>query len=277
MTNLQEVENYINKFLNPLFLSAHYQKCSNIPLNFDSGNFGEGLICITYNKKGSGTSGGCSFDTANGDEIKTLCFFQSKNCKNCKFKNGFFVEKCFQCNSLEFIFADDTRANINSNSHNKYLDKIGSYYIVEIKPNQIKFDCFSATIKVFIINKDNQFFNELLNVQRENGKVSKNLFTDNAEFWLCCPSLCLHAVAQHNIKEELTTTTIKFINNVYDTEYVDRNLSKDLFKKTKNKEYKKYVDQINENGYDPISNPLNIKAEKGTHGKDRGITKRHNL
>jgi hypothetical protein len=91
MFNIQKIENYINKFLNPLFLSANYQKINNIPLIFDSGNFGEGLVCVMFDKKGSGTSGGCSFDTTDGDEVKTLCFFQSKQCKDCEYKNGFFT------------------------------------------------------------------------------------------------------------------------------------------------------------------------------------------
>lgn len=278
MTNNKDIENYINMFLNPLFVSGQYQKSNNIPLNFDSGNFGEGLVCIAYDKKGSGSSGGYSFDTADGDEVKTLCFFQSKKCKNCEYKNGFFVEKCFQCNNPEFTFVDDTRSGINSIAHYKYFDKIGNYYIVEIKPNEMNFNCISATIKIFIIDKSNMFFNELLEVQMKNSKnPSKNFFTDNAEFWLCSPSLSFHAVTQYSVKEKVATTTIKFINDVYDIQYVDRNLPSDLFKKAKNKEYKKYVDQIDENGYDPISNPLNINAKKGTHGKDRGITKRNNL
>lgn len=276
MISEKDIENYINTFLNPLFVSGQYQKNNNMPLNFDGGNFGEGLVCLVYDKIGSGTSGGCSFDTTDGDEIKTLCFFQSKQCVECKHKNGFFVEKCFKCSKTNFKYADDTRACISCTAHFNNFDEIGNYYIVEIKPNQTNFDCSSATVKIFIINKNNKFFNELLNVQKVNGEKIKNLFTDNIEFWLCCPSLSFEAEIQYDIKQSVSNTTIKFMNGEYNVEYVDRHLPSSLFKKAKNKLYRDYCSQINENGYDPVTNYLDIKPEKGTHGKSRGVTERKN-
>jgi hypothetical protein len=274
MFNIQKIENYINTFLNPLFLSANYQKINNIPLIFDSGNFGEGLVCVMFDKKGSGTSGGCSFDTTDGDEVKTLCFFQSKQCKDCEYKNGFFVEKCFKCGSFNFKYANDTRASISCKAHYDYYNDINQYYFLDIKPSVNNFDCDGAIIKMYVVNKDNKFFNELLEVQRANGSDIKNILSSSIEFWLCCPSLVLEAQAIFLQEEQKVTTTIKFTNYKYDTKFVNTKLTKDCFKGNKN--YKKYVDQIDENGYDPITNPLDIKPEKGTHGKSRGITKRQN-
>ena len=264
-----KIETYINLFFQPVASSVRYAIDYNMPIQFDSGSFGEGLICISQNTKGSGTQGGASFDTSAGDEVKTLFFFQSKECtkEGCKYKNSFFTKNCNKCGHTGFKYAKDTRAGIACDSHFDYFKDLRNYYIIEIKPTSYDPSCREAKIIGWIIKKDNTFFNSLLKVQKNNGTCHKNLLTSSVEFKMCAPSKFLEAKVDFS---DSVKSNVVLLNEDYNTNTVEH-IKEDLWKR----QYRKWRPHAGQN-YDPVINKLEIVAISGTHGKKRGNVVRKN-
>ena len=253
------IETSMKNLQSTIEFSAKY----NSPINFDSGSFGETLSCILLNTKGAGTNGGGQFDTIAGDEVKTLFKCQGKDCKSCGTKNTFFREECHHCGGSDFKIPQDTRAGISVREHFDYFSSLRNYVIVEIKPKTLEPTCREFFLSAYKIDKNNKFFNDMLSLQKEYGGNTKNLLTTSVEFGLSDP-------------RQIFSCEISSTGKVINASFGDPNpikVPRSLFQR----QYREYRDLIDEDGYDPHVNRLNITAQRGTHGKSRGVTKRTNL
>lgn len=270
MTKKQQIEEYIETSFLTIKNAIPYSEKYNTGITFDTGTFGEVLTCIIFDCYGSGTQGGASFDTSRGDEVKTLFFAsQAKECNKCGFKCSFFMKSCVKCESSDFTYKKDTRAGIDSKTHFRYYSELNNYVIYAIEPESYHFDCRKFTIKGYLIKKDNKFFNEMLQIQKEYSAGHKNLLITSIEFDMSCPSLFLKASVTI---EEIVKCEIQNISYTYEEQHVAQ-ISKNKFKRN----YKKYLPFINEERYNPIKNIINVEPAKGTHGKKRGTVRRKNL
>jgi hypothetical protein len=118
-------------------------------------------------------------------------------------------------------------------------------------------------LKAYRIDKNNKFFNGILEIQKEHGGNTKNLLTTSVEFGMSDPRLLFSC--------EINSDG-QVINDSFEKSGPIR-VPKSIFKR----QYKKYEDLIDEDGYDPHANPLNITACRGTQGKPRGKTQRTNI
>ena len=269
MSKYRPIESYIDTFFRTVHDSIVLSQNKNFPIIFDSGAFGEGLVCLIFGANGSGTSGGASFDSDAGDEVKTLFKFQATECKHCGWKNSFFTKKCHSCGAENFKYANDTRAGISCSSHFKYYKDLRAYYIIEIIPDTEHHSCRSASIIGWIIQKDQPFFNSMLKIQHEKGADNKNLLTTSVEFSLCAPSKFLEV---HVDFSKGATSKVLRLSDKYDILTVPK-VKTSAFKR----QYRDLQEQILGSHYDPVANPLRIRARPGNQGKPRGIVTRKNI
>ena len=267
---ITQIEQFINTMFQPVVDSIKYSRDMNTPIMFDSGSFGESLVCLVFDSKGSGTQGGASFDDSHGREVKTLFKLgQSKQCIACNWKNSFFSETCHDCGGKNFKHANDTRAGISCGSHFRYYDELGDYIIIEFTPDIEDHTCRSATLRGWIIKKDNQFFNSMLQTQKEAGADNKNLLTSSVEFAMSAPSKFIE------VKIDFSKTVKSTVSH-FSPQYDVKNVS--LVPRTRFvRQYRKFQDLITDSQYNPVYNSLDILAIAGTQGKKRGIVSRKNI
>lgn len=254
---------FIETSMKNLQSTIEFSSKYNSPINFDSASFGETLTCILLETMGAGTNGGGQFDTIAGDEVKTMLKCQGKDCTSCKTKNTFFREKCHKCGKSDFKIPQDTRAGISVKEHFDYFPSLRDYVIVEISPKTLEATCREFTLNVYKIDKNNKFFNDMLKIQKDHGGNTKNLLTTSVEFGMSDPRLLFSC--------EINSSG-QVVNDSFEKQGSIR-VPRSLFKR----QYREYRDLIDENGYDPRANPLNIAPRRGTHGKLRGKTQRTNL
>ena len=267
---ITQIEKFINTMFQPVVDSIQYSRDMNTPIMFDSGSFGESLVCLIFGSKGSGTQGGASFDDSHGREVKTLFKLgQSKQCTACSWKNSFFSDTCHNCGGEHFKHANDTRAGISCGSHFRYYEQLGDYIIIEIAPDIEDHVCRSAKLTGWIIKKDNIFFNSMLETQHSKGADNKNLLTSSVEFGMSAPSMFVEV--QIDFSKTIESKVLHF-NPQYDTLYVSL-VPRNLFKR----QYREFQPLITDTHYCPVSNPLNIRAVVGTQGKERGKVNRKNI
>ena len=271
--NLDNIKDFIERTLGYAFEEKmlQYYAQYNTPILFDTGNFGETLTAMLFETLGAGTSGGCSFDTAAGHEVKTINFFQSIECTKCGFKCNFFTPKCYRCGGAEFSHPQDSRAGISCTSHRKYLDQLDSYVIFHLEPDAYDHSCRSATLTAYLIEKDNKFFNDLLALQEASGSAKSKNLTLNIEFDLCAPARVFEA---HVHFGKTTQVDIIYATSVYNASEV-RIIPREKFEK--NSRYRKFASTVPE-GHNPLENAkYGICAQKSIHGKKRGNVERTNI
>ena len=272
MKNLNKIKDFIERTFDYAFTEKMLQDYGeyNIPIQFDTGNFGETLAVLMFETLGAGTSGGCSFDTAIGHEVKTISFLQSIKCTGCGFKCNFFTPECYKCGGTEFSHPKDSRAGISCTSHRKYLDQLDSYVIFHLEPDTYDHSCRSITLRAYVIEKDNKFFNELLTLQEATASKHKNL-TLNIEFDLCAPARIFEAHIHFGKK---TQVDIVHANCTYNTNEVGI-IPREKFEE--NRRYRKFA-SIVPDAHSPLENTkYNILAQKSMHGKKRGKVERKNI
>ena len=261
--NKTDLIKFIEVSMKNLQSTIKFSSKYNSPINFDSGAFGETLACILLNTMGAGTNGGGQFDTISGDEVKTMFKCQGKDCTSCETKNTFFREKCHKCGKRNFIIHQDTRAGISVKEHFDYFKSLRNYIIVELSPKTVEATCREFTLKAYRINKNNEFFNGILEIQKEHGANTKNLLTTSFEFGMSDPRLIFSC--------EINSDG-QVINDSFEESGPIR-----VPKSSFIRQYKEYKDLIDEDGYDPHANLLSITARRGTQGKSRGKTQRTNI
>ena len=271
--NLDRIKDFIERTFEYGFSEPMLQNYAdfNIPIQFDTGNFGETLTVMLFDTLGAGTSGGCSFDTAAGHEVKTISFLQSTECKKCGFKCNFFTPKCYDCGGSDFSHPQDSRAGISCTSHRKYLDQLDSYIIFHLDPDIYQHSCRSVTLKAYLIKKDDPFFNELLALQEANSATKSKNLTLNIEFWSCAPSRIFEAHIKFGKK---TSVDIVHAIAAYDAKEV-RPIPQSEFQK--NRRYRKFASVV-PLMHNPLENDdYGVCAQKSMHGKKRGKVERTNI
>lgn len=171
MNNKIDVINTLSIFAKQWPNNIKLSKKTNIPLqpSNDIGSMGEVLVSVLKNIEGTGQTG-YSFDIADGSEVKSNSKLQSKECNKCKTKNSFFNDKCIRCGEENFKFFTDTRYSINSKEHFENFNEMGDYYFNLIEPVYTSKLLIELNFTMFLIKKDNQYFNLLLRNQLNSNK-----------------------------------------------------------------------------------------------------------
>jgi hypothetical protein len=155
--------------------------------SFDTKNFGERVLFITENTKGVPSNGGCAFDSEIGTEGKGCFSGQTYICTECKLKNNYYSDKCYNCGSTGRKDPGDTRWGIDCRAHFKYKNQIPSYVVTHIQPLNMDVDNPKYRIRVFRIDSKNEMFNKILSHQLEHGKSTKNLMPFKRDFYMSYP------------------------------------------------------------------------------------------
>jgi hypothetical protein len=257
----------------------------------DLGSLGEELALMMFpNSIGSGSKGGCAFDNIelNEDgkiiksrEIKMVSLDGTKECvsEKCKGKRNkapTFQLKCCYCDESQFNFINDSRCGISASAHIKYAKEANmDEYILIVSKFNHSMNCI--TVKCFKILSCNEYFDNYLKIQHEEGKGdTANLLPYSYDFHLSGPILLWDF--------ELYP---KWINSVYfnldNNDYlpipkINLNSGKTIFT---NSILTKYSDNVTENLFDTNNGYLNyldninkFRAKKKNLGKERGDTNR---
>lgn len=249
----------------------------------DLGGIGE-EIALSINPEyiGSASKGGCAFDIKleNADrskivdakEVKMISLDGSKECKQCDRKAPRFQLTCLKCGGCDFKMHSDSRAGISASAHCKYKEIISEYIIIACKYDDDK-NCI--WIKAWKIKSDNEYFNDYIINQCENGKGNTvNCLPGSVDFNLSGPIKLFEYELYHDYNKEIYF-------NLNNEEY-EKIPKLNMFTGKPLREYKYVNDEFSKLFDDTISVDYleNIhkfvkKSGKKTNlGKERGITTR---
>jgi hypothetical protein len=219
------------------------------------GSEGEYWTTILYPTSfGMASKGGIAFDNINinkegeiirAKEVKTCCKIQPKECKKCKKKIAYFIDKCVFCKHTEFKYINDSRFGINSVEHFKY-EQIKDYilYLIDSESNNSR-----VSIKCYKIERDNTWFTKYLDNQRSKSKsASCNLLPYSFDFYCSGPIKIfdfnfnfLNDSCNVRYFNRFNRTVEKIPTNVFNSfELKNYNISKN----TVNIKYEDYIERI---------------------------------
>lgn len=240
-------------------------KTYNTPLSigFSDGYF-ELLTCVEHDLKGTGSISH-GYDHSNHDETKGTSWVQPKKCEDCNAKIHFFAEKC-ACGSTNIRYINDSRWGIDADAHFKH--GVPNYHLWILYPEKYSHDCKIFYLKQFLIDSNNEAFNEILKIQLERSdSKGKNFIPFSSDFYASNP-------------KEVSSFTIVF-DDVFDV-VVNRNENEEIIYDNKIISImSKIIDfsSIEKKDiylYEELLPYINIRNKKTTHGKERGITNRRN-
>lgn len=253
----------IQTFASPWMDMINYGRDFNCPISveFDDKVY-ELFTCIEHGLKGTG-SNSYGFDHSDHSETKSLSYVQPKKCNDSNTKVHFFKEKC-DCGSENFNYQNDSRWGIDSHAHFKY--KIPRYHLWILEPESYHASCREFILKQFIIDSNNQVFNEILKTQLKKGKTAnKNFLPYSCDFYCSNPT----EVSRFKIK----------IDNVFGVMVSREPVEKIIYDNVVIKKMSKVLNSSFLNNkdsylYEELAPFINIEDKKTTHGKNRGKTNR---
>ena len=280
-----DIDTFLDNFKNNQFknIKKEIEYKRDQPYAFtELGGVGEELALKMYPKYiGSASKGGCAFDiklenedrseTIDAKEVKMISLDGSKECKQCHRKAPRFQLTCLKCGGCDFKMNMDSRAGISAKAHCEYKKIISEYIIIACKYNDDK-SCIN--IKAWKIKSDNEYFNDYITNQCNNGKGDTvNCLPGSIDFHLSGP-IKLFEYELYNDKSE--TIFFNLDNNNYEDIPKDNfNTSIKLKYKYNDPQFKKIFDNTDSINYlENIDKFVKKSGKKTTLGKERGNTVR---
>jgi len=277
------IEELLNEWGNKQYKNIEKEKTKNrdqCHAFTDMGEFGEELSLEMFPEyTGSASKGGCAFDLKKEDitkekildakEVKCMSLNGSKECKSCKRKCPPFQERCLKCNSNEFNNKCDSRAGISASAHIKYKEIISEYIIIPVR-----FDNDKITIECYSIRSDNNYFNDYIVNQHENGSGDTcNCLPGSIDFHLSGP---IKYFEYHIYTDKLECIFYDLKNDKY-LDIPSKNYITGATLKFKyNDENDKLFDNKEDISYIENIDKFKLKSKKNNnHGKSRGETSRN--
>lgn len=268
----EKIINFLKIYTSREFENMELEKNDNQGLsyvNLNIGDIGEMITTMFFNKsKKYPSKGGCApdnYEIINNKiikrEIKTISLDGTKECKNnkCKTKNTYFSLKCINCDSSEFKFNSDSRANINSDT----IINNNQLIINVIKYNKIN-NSFNFVMWNFDIN--NEYFKKYCENQKKNGKTkSCNFIPYSYDWFLSAPMKIFEC------ELFIDKIILNYLN--IDNKIIER-IPVSIF----SKEEINYLEINTQHSfikYDDYKNKFVLR--KKNLGKERGIVKEKNL
>jgi hypothetical protein len=228
---------------------------------------------------------------------------KTRNSLATKYKKIFFLEKCPSCNESDFKYVRDSRWGIDAESSLKYKDDIENYWLQILEPVEYESSCRRFLYKCFKVSSKNENFIEYLRIQKEDGsKNNCNLIPYSFDFYRFSPIKVIEIlidIENNNIESifwnlenqnlEKMPLVGKYAPGLTTEEYLSifENMGIETYDYQKNtKSWTKKDKEITGCNSDleyfrkrllnlNIDITPYLNQRKKAHGKDRGLTERH--